>query len=669
MSDPSKPLSRPPVRARVSLEQVLDSAPDGFVVVDRGGRLVHINQTAARMLGLRPESVLGRVAWTLLPASIVPLLRAAYDRILRERVVTGTVEYVEPYGRWLEVRGFPFDDGVAAFFVDVTGRETEKQRRHFLRGLDAALRPLGEADRIMEMAASAVGEHFRVARAGYAEVDEDAGLLRLGAQYREGIPELPAVLRLADLGPELLAAAREGRTLAIADVRKDPDAATGRAALARSHARSLIAVPLVKDGRLVAVFAILAAAARDWSGADVALMEEVAERTWSAVESARGQQERDRLLATIALERARLRELFMEAPLPIAVVDAESRVELANPRFRALFGGRPLPGESIRSALPELAGRGFFELIDAALEWHRDLQPAESRLRVEIEEPAERRCFEFLCQPRVEADGLASGAVLAGVDITEQVNARAEVEALYTDVSEANQAKSEFLATISHELRTPLTAIVGYTEILESGVGGTLAAKQHEYLDRIKLSSWHLLQLIEQILTFARVEAGREELRLEVADLTSVVAETVSMVQPTAGTKRLHIALEVPEDPLTIETDPGKVRQILLNLLSNAIKFTEQGEIRVSLRTSGTTAQLVVSDTGPGIPEEQQQQIFEAFSQVGRRRVGGLGGAGLGLSITRRLARLMGGDIELRSAPGRGSTFTVKLPLRGTGST
>lgn len=647
-----------------SLERALDTAPDGFVVVDRAGTLVHINRTAARMLGLDRDEAIGQPAWSLLPPTIVPLLRTGYDRILRERVVATAIEYVEPFGRWLEVRGFPFEDGVAAFFVDVTGRETEKQRRHFLRGLDAALRPLGDPDRIMEMAASAVGEHFRVLRAGYAEVDDEAGLLRVRAQYREGVGELPAGFQLANFGPELTAAGRAGRTLAIRDIANDPLAARGAVALAAIGARAMITVPLVKDGRFVAVFAILAAEPRDWSSADIALMEEVAERTWAAVEAARAQKERSRLVAAIALERARLRELFMHAPLPIAVVDVRGRVELANPQFQALFNGRPVVGDPIRVALPELAGSGLFEMIDAALAVDPDAPAAEIRGRITVGHEPEQRTYEFLCQPRVEPDSRPSGAVLAGVDITEQVNARAEVEALYNDVREANQAKSEFLATISHELRTPLTAIVGYTDILESGVGGPLSEKQKQHLGRIKVSTWHLLQLIEQILTFARVEAGREELRLEVAELGSLISETVGLVQPTAGTKRLHIALEIPERPLTVETDPGKVRQILLNLLSNAIKFTEEGEIRVALRVTGGHAELVVADTGVGIPEEQQQHIFEAFTQVGRRRIGGLGGAGLGLTITRRLAQLMGGDIQLHSVPGQGSTFTVALPLR-----
>ena len=233
---------------------------------------------------------------------------------------------------------------------------------------------------------------------------------------------------------------------------------------------------------------------------------------------------------------------------------------------------------------------------------------------------------------------------------------------LYQESRDASMAKSAFLATMSHELRTPLNAILGYTELMELGVAGPINEQQTQQLERITASAWHLLSVIEEILTFSRVEAGREEVRLEAVQVSELLQEAASMIEPAAHRKELEFTTHVSGADFSIRTDRGKVRQILLNLLSNAVKFTETGKIScVASHTLGGV-QFDVSDTGIGIAPEHLERVFEAFWQAGQGATRKSTGTGLGLTVSRQLAQLLGGDLLVNSTPGAGSTFTVYLP-------
>jgi signal transduction histidine kinase/CHASE3 domain sensor protein len=233
---------------------------------------------------------------------------------------------------------------------------------------------------------------------------------------------------------------------------------------------------------------------------------------------------------------------------------------------------------------------------------------------------------------------------------------------LYRSALAASQAKSAFLATMSHELRTPLNAIIGYQSLLREGIHGSLNDSQLAQLSRIRASADHLLGLIDEILTFSRVEAGKEVVRLEDVELRPLVEETVGMVGPLAEHKGLTLRAE-PTDGV-LRTDGVKLRQILLNLLSNAVKFTERGEITLRMRRDGNGAEFYITDTGIGIAAENLQRIFEPFWQVEQSSTRRAGGTGLGLTVSRSLARLLGGDVSVESQPGQGSTFTVTLPAQ-----
>lgn len=234
---------------------------------------------------------------------------------------------------------------------------------------------------------------------------------------------------------------------------------------------------------------------------------------------------------------------------------------------------------------------------------------------------------------------------------------------LYTAAQQANQAKADFLAIMSHELRTPLNAIIGYADLLDAGIHGELGEKQKEQLARIRRSSDHLRALIEQILAHTRLEAGRAEPSWSSVDAGAVLREAVQLVHPAARRKGLALNVETPTS-LPLETDATYLRQILLNLLENAVKFTGEGSVTASAESVDGYAEFRVVDTGTGIAPEHLDSVFEAFWQAEQGKTRRAEGTGLGLSVARRLAQLLGGSVEAVSELGRGTTMIVRLPLR-----
>jgi signal transduction histidine kinase len=216
---------------------------------------------------------------------------------------------------------------------------------------------------------------------------------------------------------------------------------------------------------------------------------------------------------------------------------------------------------------------------------------------------------------------------------------------------------------MSHELRTPLTAIMGYEELLSDGITGPVTELQRQQLGRINASARHLLGLIDEILTFARADIGRERVRWESISVNQTINDAASLIEPMASAKKLKYVIELLDEDQAIQTDATKFRQMLVNLLSNGVKFTEKGEVRLTTSVRNGLVEIRITDTGVGIDAQHIDNVFEPFWQVEQTATRSTGGTGLGLSVTRKLARLLGGDVAVSSRVGEGTTFLLTLPL------
>ena len=233
---------------------------------------------------------------------------------------------------------------------------------------------------------------------------------------------------------------------------------------------------------------------------------------------------------------------------------------------------------------------------------------------------------------------------------------------LFEEAQVANRAKSEFMATMSHELRTPLTALTGYEELLSDEVLGALSTAQHSALDRMRVSTEILSSIIEDILTFSRLEAGEEVARPHEATLGDIVDAAMAVLGPVASKKGLELGVTMSNPVARVYTDVEMARRILVNLGANAVKFTDQGSVAIDVIADSESLRFAVRDTGIGIAREDLPRLFQPFAQLDTGFTRRHGGTGLGLFISQRLAQLLGGRIEVQSEPARGSTFTVILP-------
>ena len=433
---------------------------------------------------------------------------------------------------------------------------------------------------------------------------------------------------------------------------------------------------------------------RDEAGEVLGFLNIVSETT----DRLRAEAEANRLLRELEVERSRIGYVFRQAPTFLAVLRGPDHVfELANDAYFQLVGHREVLGLPAAVALPEVREQGFFDILDRVLETGEPFigRSVSIQLQRTPGAPTEERFVDFAYLPIIEADGTRSGIIAHGTDVTDQVRARREVERLLveserarTEADAANRTKSEFLATMSHEFRTPLNAILGYAQLLDMGVLGPATPAQQAHLERLQSSARHLLRLVDDVLDVAKVDADRLEVRRDVLITGAAIASALALVQPQATAKGVRVFDFGSDMPgVRYVGDEHRVRQILVNLLSNAVKFTPPGgEIRMTCGLAaepGMGAQvdpvepagggadgdaelawafIRIEDTGPGIPPNLLDRLFEPFVQGDSALTREAGGTGLGLAISRRLARLMGGDVTVRNRAGGGATFTLWLP-------
>ena len=230
------------------------------------------------------------------------------------------------------------------------------------------------------------------------------------------------------------------------------------------------------------------------------------------------------------------------------------------------------------------------------------------------------------------------------------------------DTGAVNQAKCEFLSLMSHEFRTPLHAVLGYADIIRDGLSGPVTAKQRDQLGKIHDNAQHLLGIVEEMLLLVRVEAGQEGVQLHPCEAGSLARTAGALVESEVTGKGLLLEITTPSEPIPIRSDAIKLRCVLRHLLSNAAKYTSRGRVELRVFSDPDAVRFQVRDTGVGIDSDHLEIVFEPFTQLAQCDTRIQDGTGLGLTLARRLARLLGGDITVESTPGEGSTFTLWLP-------
>ncbi|MEO6526468.1 MAG: ATP-binding protein [Gemmatimonadaceae bacterium] len=362
---------------------------------------------------------------------------------------------------------------------------------------------------------------------------------------------------------------------------------------------------------------------------------------------------------------------FAQAPVAIAVLRGPDHTFAScNRAYGALAGQRPLVGRSVREAFPELDVDTIHQLLDEVYATGAPYVVNEFPIHHDASHGLEI-FYNFVYQPLTDAHGVVTGIAVIATDVTDLVIARnaAEQARRSADLArlvaeQTSDDKSKMLATLSHEMRTPLNAIAGYTQLLGAGVRGPVTPAQLEDLRRIRQSQLHLTSVVNSVLRYAKLGSGATISEIDDVPVPEVCAAIEALVMPQLREKGLTFSFTANAPALFARADEVKLRQIVLNLLSNAIKFTAEGG-HVSVTCDGGekagTVTVRVADTGIGIAEDHLAKIFDAFVQIGAPKTSDEG-VGLGLWISRDLARAMGGDLTVESAFGQGSTFTLTLP-------
>ena len=369
----------------------------------------------------------------------------------------------------------------------------------------------------------------------------------------------------------------------------------------------------------------------------------------------------------LADSEARYRDLISRCPALVCEITPDGRTIFVNDAIRTLLGYEP----------DELIGHQWWEQLVPIEHTSQARKLARAVLRQDVtgfELPlytkvGQWRWILWTTANRYAGDGELDAVIAFGIDITERKKADETARELLdaqlarTRAEAANKAKTDFLAVMSHELRTPLNSIAGYTELLEMGLRGPVTSEQREDLLKIRRSQRHLLGLINDLMNFAKLETGHVELEFAPVPVNEILAVLDALTEPQVASKHIKYRHGRCDPGLTVYADREKTHQILINLVSNAVKFTKAGgEITIECEPDGDRVRFQVSDTGEGIPAEKLSSIFEPFVQVKTGFTREHDGVGLGLAISRDLARMMHGDLTVTSKIGQGSRFTLTLP-------
>ena len=652
-----------PHASAATLVAALDSLPDAVTVVDREFRVLYLNALAAQYLrdaGVDPAEVIGR----RLDEGLGRILPDDYIRALHDAASEGCTVTLErhaiPLGRWIETRVVPSAGVLTLYSRDLTRRhEAERRAAESNALLHAILTSTSDAVFVKDLD----GRYLTINAVGAAVLhrtpDEVIGHAnteflgdRLSAELREVEEEVLRTGRTSQREDMITVDGVRRWFLSSRGIWRDAQGVVGGIVgmatniterRRREQANSLLA----EAGRVLAesldyrttlntVAHLAVPALADWCSVLVRTPDGALETL--AVAHADG-------------ERAQAaREMMARYPnAPETPTGASRVVSTGSPEVYTDISDEMLATVARDAThLAMLRDLGMRSAMIVPMRAHGRTLGAISLIAAESGRHFTERDLPI-------AEELARRSALA-----------IENAELFEAAAAANRVKSEFLASISHELRTPLNAILGYTQLLSDGITGPVNDAQQHQLKRVRASATHLLGLIDEVLSFSRLEAGREQASLADVAVADALEDAMTLVRPLAAARDLTFELlpvpTVDGAPLRMTTDVLKLRQILVNLLNNAVKFTDRGSVTLITRLEGDDVIFSVRDTGIGIPAAHLERVFEPFWQVEQAASRRVGGTGLGLSVTRRLAHLLGGEVTVQSAVGEGSRFDVRLP-------
>ncbi|HEU5476385.1 MAG TPA: GAF domain-containing protein [Gaiellaceae bacterium] len=505
-----------------------------------------------------------------------------------------------------------------------------------------------DLDGLIELVGERVRETFSADIAYVALLDEAAGRIEFPYYFESGERRSEEPIEVGEGLTSQILRSREPLLLNRRE-QHDEEASLGTPSL------SFLGVPILVGARSIGAISVQSIEEEGRFGeADSRLLATIAANVGVAIQNAR-------LFTQVEHQRGYLELLVSITPAAVVVLDAGERVTDWNPAAAELFGystdeavGRPIDDLVFGDTGREEGREESREIMAEALREGRAQRITRRRRRdgtlVDV---------ELMLVP-LTVDGAHAGFLGVYHDVTELQRARQEAEA-------ATQAKSAFLATMSHEIRTPMNAVIGMTDLL---LGTDLTGEQREFAEVVHSSGDALLHVIDDILDYSKIEAGKLDLERSPFSLRDCVEGALDIVAPRAWEKELELGCLIDEAaPAGIVGDEARLRQVLLNLLSNAVKFTELGEVVVHVEAEemgggAYRVELAVRDTGIGIPPDRMDRLFTSFSQVDASTTRRFGGTGLGLAISKRLVELMGGTIAVESEQQKGSTFRISLPVQ-----
>ncbi|WP_375478882.1 YlcI/YnfO family protein [uncultured Nostoc sp.] len=643
------------------------------------GGVVEANDALLDLIGYtRQELKTGQINWqALTPPEYSSLDENALSEIATKSFSTPYEKaYIHKDGSQIPIfvgaASFLDDPNSGVFFVvDLTDRKLSEElsRRTaefnaFRLCLTDALRPLADPVEIQATASRVLGEYLGANRVLYFEVR--------GADYvveRDYVNKATVMAGnypIDSFGPKLLAAYRNGRTVSVSDVQADLNLSLDqRSAYAAIEIGAYIGIPLVKEGEFVAGLTVHTSASRAWTLDEVSLAEQVAERTWAAVERARAE-------AALRDSENRFRMAIESAQLGTWDWNLITNRLIWDQGCKAMFG---LPPEAESSIEVFFAGLhpDDRERLEQVLQL--TFNPKSNR-KYDVEyrtigiQDGVERWIAARGQAYFDAADNPQRFIGTVLNITEQKRIEAEREQLLAReqaareaADRANRIKDEFLAVLSHELRSPLNPILGWTQLLQNGK--LSEARRAEALKIIERNANLQTQLIEDLLDISRIMQGKLSLTAAPVNLTFVISAAVETVRLAAEAKNIAIALDLGSEIAAISGDVARLQQVMWNLLTNAVKFTlHSGQVTVELRQLDGLAQIRVIDTGKGINPQFLPHVFEYFRQEDGSTTRKFGGLGLGLAIVRQIVEMHGGTVTAESqGENQGATFIIQLPL------